>query len=144
MKKLIILLLFIPLLNGCNTNPVNSNFDIQKKFINDFQESWNNMDVEAMGNLATVDTVFIDYPTNDIFKVNFKDAGFWNSFFDQYNSLDWKISSINQLNDSLTGLVVKSISNNEMKNGEFSTEKWVMFFYFNSDNSLVSIDEYMK
>ena len=31
-----------------------------------------------------------------------------------------------------------------MKNGEFSTEKWVMFFYFNSDNSLVSIDEYMK
>ena len=76
----------------------------------------NNMDVEAMGNLATVDTVFIDYPTNDIFKVNFKDAGFWNSFFDQYNSLDWKISSINQLNDSLTGLVVKSISNNIDRN----------------------------
>ena len=31
-----------------------------------------------------------------------------------------------------------------MKNGETSNEKWVMFFYFNSENQLVEVDEYMK
>ncbi len=39
------------------------------------------MDVVKLGNLKTVDTVIINYTTNDVLKVNFKDENFWNFFF---------------------------------------------------------------
>jgi hypothetical protein len=51
---------------------------------------------------------------------------------------------VSPISDNANGLVVKSYSINEKKNGELSNEKWVMFFYFNSENQLVQIDEYMK
>ena len=111
MKKLIVFVFFITLLNSCNTNPVNSNFDVQKKFINDFQENWNNMDVEAMGNLPTVDTVFIDYPTNDIFKVNFKDAGFNVVRFPGGNASNdyfWDAENIGQCPEGTPNTIYKS------------------------------------
>ena len=121
-----------------------ANFEIHKKFVEDFQKGWNSMDVNLLGGLNTADTVFINYTSNEILKVSFKDANFWNSFFSQYKSLSWNFSSISPVSDKLEGLVVKSYSVNEMKNGETSNEKWVMFFYFNSENQLVEVDEYMK
>ena len=102
------------------------------------------MDVVKLGNLNTVDTVIINYTTNDILKVNFKDKNFWNSFFNQYKSLSWNFNTVGPISDNSNGLVVKSYSINEKKNGELSNEKWVMFFYFNLENQLVQIDEYMK
>ena len=102
------------------------------------------MDVVKLGNLKTVDTVIINYTTNDVLKVNFKDENFWNSFFNQYKSLNWNFNTVSPISDNSNGVVVKSYSINEKKNGELSNEKWVMFFYFNSENQLVQIDEYMK
>jgi len=120
------------------------NFQVQKKFVEEFQKGWNNMDVVKLGNLKTVDTVIINYTTNDVLKVNFKDENFWTSFFNQYKSLSWNFNTISPISDNSNGVVVKSYSINEKKNGELSNEKWVMFFYFNSENQLVQIDEYMK
>ena len=121
-----------------------TNFQIHKKFVEDFQKGWNNMDVDKLGSLNTVDTVIINYTSNEILKVSFKDANFWNSFFSQYKSLSWNFNSISPVSDKLEGVVVKSYSINEMKNGATSNEKWVMFFYFNSENQLIEVDEYMK
>ena len=120
------------------------NFQAQKKFVEEFQKGWNNMDVVKLGNLNTVDTVIINYTTNDVLKVNFKDESFWNSFFNEYKSLSWNFNSVSPISDQSNGVVVKSYSINEKKNGELSNEKWVMFFYFNAENQLVQIDEYMK
>ena len=121
-----------------------ANFEIHKKFVEDFQKGWNSMDVNLLGGLNTADTVFINYTSNEILKVSFKDVNFWNSFFSQYNSLSWNFNSLSPISDTLNGVVVKSYSVNEMKNGETSKEKWVMFFYFNAENQLVKVDEYMK
>ena len=161
MKNLFCLLLVLPLILACDhatsiekakdnevTNDLNgysaTNFQIHKKFVEDFQKGWNNMDADKLGSLNTADTVIINYTSNEILKVSFKDANFWNSFFSQYKSLSWNFNSISPVSDKLEGLVVKSYSVNEMKNGETSNEKWVMFFYFNSENQLVEVDEYMK
>ena len=156
MKNLFSLLFVLPLFFGCGdtkgdekaTSELNDistlNFEIHKKFVEDFQKGWNNMDVDQLGSLNTADTVIINYTSNEILKVSFKDANFWNSFFSQYKSLSWNFNSISRVSDKLEGLVVKSYSVNEMKNGETSNEKWVMFFYFNSENQLVEVDEYMK
>ena len=161
MKNLLYLLFVLPLIFACDdatriekatdnevTNDLNgysaTNFQIHKKLVEDFQKGWNNMDADKLGSLNTVDTVIINYTSNEILKVSFKDANFWNSFFSQYKSLSWNFSSISPVSDKLEGLVVKSYSVNEMKNGETSNEKWVMFFYFNSENQLVEVDEYMK
>ena len=38
-----------------------TNFQIHKKFVEDFQKGWNNMDVDKLGHLNTVDTVIINY-----------------------------------------------------------------------------------
>ena len=119
-------------------------FQIHKKFVEDFQKGWNSMDVELLGGLNTADTVIINYISNEILKVSFKDANFWNSFFSQYNSLSWNLNSVSPISDTLNGVVVKSYSVNEMKNGAISNEKWAMFFYFNAANQLVEVDEYMK
>ena len=121
-----------------------ANFEIHKKFVEDFQKGWNSMDVNLLGGLNTADTVFINYTSNEILKVSFKDVNFWNSFFSQYNSLSWNFNSLSPISDALNGVVVKSYSVNEMKNGETSKEKWAMFFYFNAENQLVKVDEYMK
>ena len=135
-------------LNEKATNELNdfsaANFEIHKKFVEDFQKGWNSMDVNLLGGLNTADTVFINYTSNEILKVGFKDVNFWNSFFSQYNSLSWNFNSLSPISDTLNGVVVKSYSVNEMKNGETSKEKWVMFFYFNAENQLVKVDEYMK
>ena len=135
-------------LNEKATNELNdfsaANFEIHKKFVEDFQKGWNSMDVNLLGGLNTADTVFINYTSNEILKVSFKDVNFWNSFFSQYNSLSWNFNSLSPISDTLNGVVVKSYSVNEMKNGETSKEKWVMFFYFNAENQLVKVDEYMK
>jgi len=120
------------------------NFQIHKEFVEAFQKGWNNMDVVELASLNTADTVIINYTNNNILKVNFKDANFWNSFFSQYKSLSWNFNTVSPISDTLKGVVVKSYSLNELKNGELSNEKWVMFFYFNSENQLVQIDEYMK
>ena len=161
MRKFIYLLFVFPLLFGCGgatgdvkatdnevSNELNSssakNFQIHKKFVEDFQKGWNNMDVDKLGSLNTADTVIINSTSNDIMKVSFKDADFWDSFFSQYKSLSWNFNSISPVSDKLDGVAVKSYSVNEMKNGETSNEKWVMFFYFNSQNQLVELDEYMK
>jgi len=157
MKNLLYLLFVLPVLFSCGDDASgdikstkelkgysDSNFQIHKKFIEDFQKGWNDMDVDQLGSLNTVDTVIINYTSNDILKVSFKDAEFWNSFFKQYTSLSWNFNSISRVSDKFDGVVVNSYSVNEMKNGETSNEKWVMFFYFNSENQLVEIDEYMK
>ena len=154
--KYLIGIALIGLLASCFDNPGNekatsalndfsaANFEIHKKFVEDFQKGWNSMDVDLLGGLNTVDTVIINYTSNEILKVSFKDVNFWNSFFSQYNSLSWNFNSVSPISDTLNGVVVKSYSVNEMKNGETSKEKWAMFFYFNAENQLVKVDEYMK
>jgi len=57
-----------------------ADFQIHKKFVEDFQKGWNSMDVDLLGGLNTADTVIINYTSNEILKVSFKDANFWNSF----------------------------------------------------------------
>ena len=154
--KYLIGIALIGLLASCLDNPGNekatselndfsaANFEIQKKFVEDFQKGWNSMDVDLLGGLNAVDTVIINYTSNEILKVSFKDVNFWNSFFSQYNSLSWNFNSVSPISDTLNGVVVKSYSVNKMKNGETSKEKWAMFFYFNAENQLVKVDEYMK